>query len=198
MDLVCGAQSDNVPIRLDTPLTPLPALFIKTNSSTESSSKENCELSKVTRTVSLERHLADNLHCFGVHAEISEMDISQTGNQYSHDCIMSVLLHLSLHISLKLIYNTTGEDLIKLLYKSNSRNGKNYQQCDYIIKTFKGFASYSSHRTLRLFAAVPKETRLAAQRVSRKDKFTDDRELWPHAISRHQSGDSTILGLRKA
>lgn len=45
---------------------------------------------------------------------------------------------------------------------------------------------------------MPKETRLVAQRVCRKDKLTDDRELWPHAISRHQSGDSTILRLRNA
>lgn len=42
-----------------------------------------------------------------------------------------------------------------------------------------------------------KEACLAAQRVSRKDK-SDDHELWPHAISRHQSGDSTILRTRKA
>lgn len=33
--------------------------------------------------------------------------------------------------------------------------------------------------------------------VRRKDKSTDDRELWPHAISRHQSRDRTMLRLRK-
>lgn len=47
-------------------------------------------------------------------------------------------------------------------------------------------------------ATEPKETHLAAQRVRGKNKFTDDHELWPHAISRHQSGDSTILRLQKA
>lgn len=30
-----------------------------------------------------------------------------------------------------------------------------------------------------------------------KDKFTDDHELWPHAISRHQSRESTMLRLEK-
>lgn len=36
-----------------------------------------------------------------------------------------------------------------------------------------------------------------AQGVRRKDKSTDDRELWPHAISRHQSRDRTMLRLQK-
>lgn len=62
------------------------------------------------------------------------------------------------------------------------------------IKNFKASAVTFHTVICVYFAAVPKETHLEAQRVSRKDKFTDDHELWPHAISRHQSGDSTILG----
>lgn len=67
-----------------------------------------------------------------------------------------------------------------------------------IIKSFKASPVTVHAATWLYFPAVPKETHLAAHRVSRKDKFTDDGELWPHAISRHQSGDSTILGLGKA
>lgn len=67
-----------------------------------------------------------------------------------------------------------------------------------IINSFKASPVTINTATCICFAAVPKETCFAARTVSRKDKFTDDHELWPHAISRHLSGDSTILRLRKA
>lgn len=35
------------------------------------------------------------------------------------------------------------------------------------------------------------------RRAQWKAKFTDDHELWPHAISRHQSRESTMLRLEK-
>lgn len=42
-----------------------------------------------------------------------------------------------------------------------------------------------------------RETSWAAQGARRKDKCTHGPELWPHAISRHQSRDRTMLRLQK-
>lgn len=93
---------NNVPIPLDAQQTSLSALctllidyflsfFI---------SNKSCELSRVTRMMSLERHFAVHPHCIGAEAETSEIDIWQTGNQYLHDCIVKGPFMESKHLLL--------------------------------------------------------------------------------------------------
>ncbi len=129
--------------------------------------------------------------------------VDRTGKQcllFSVMCAFCLLLpahNTKVHIHL---YGWRSNDMTAFYASTASTHKtiKGWEVTGCVIKGFKASPVTFHTATCVYFAAVPNETHLVAQRVCRKDKFTDDQELWPHAISRHQSGDSTILGLRKA
>lgn len=96
------------------------------------------------------------------------------------------------------ITNTSTASQKKRIKVGEDKKGiKSHKPC-YHKKVLMLCHMPSTQHPVFIFAALPTESHLETQQGSRKDNFTDDHELWPHAISRHQYKDSTILGLQKA